>query len=199
MTIMNNLNSYAHNTNKKKIGCDKPMVRIGIISPLHKENIRRCLKSVLKQCSVLSRPTDIDTISALELSGVNFCILDLEKNSCFVDILILDTFDKELIAKALKSITPNTRLVYNSDICPEIHHPYAVGYGFSQNSVATVSSVDDASFLMCLHPLIRLDNTVADEREYLVSCSGSCISDALCAVACGALCGTVTDCSVSIF
>lgn len=175
------------------------MVRIGIISPLHKENIRRCLKSVLKQCSVLSKPTDIDTLSALERSGANFCILDLEKNSCFVDILILDTFDKAFITKALKSITPNTRLVYNSDICPEICHPYAVGYGFSQNSVATVSSVDDASFLMCLHPFVRLDNTIADEREYLVSCSGLCISDALCAVACGALCGTVTDCSVTIF
>ena len=167
------------------------MIRIGIISPFHKENIRRCLKSVLRECASVSKSADDDTLCALEMSGVSFCILDLEKNSCFVDILILDTNDAALINKSLRAVVPDTRLVYNFDKCPEIHHPYAVSYGFSRSATATISSVNEHSFLMCLHSVIRLDNSVAEDCEYMVYCDDESIYDALCAVACGALCNTI--------
>ena len=175
------------------------MIRIGIISPFHKENIRRCLKSVLKECASVSKSADNDTLYALEMSGVSFCVLDLEKNSRFVDILILDTSDTTLINKSLRAVVPETRLVYNSDKCPKIKHPYAVSYGFSHSATATVSSVDEDSFLMCLHSVIRLDNSIADDSEYLIYCDEQNISDALCAVACGALCNTLENKNLTIF
>ena len=167
------------------------MVLIGIISPLHKDNIRRCLKRILINCTAVSKKTDCDTLYALEMSSVDFCVIDLEKNSCYVDILILDTDNKTLISKALRSISPDTRLVYNFDCFPQIVHPYAVSYGFSENATATVSSVDETAMILYLHPIIRLDNSISDEGEYRVQCCETNVSDILCAVACGMLCGTV--------
>lgn len=165
------------------------MIRIGIISPFHKENIRKYLKSVLHKCTTVSISADNDTLRALELSGVSFCTIDLEKNSCFVDILILDTEDTSLINKSLRAVFPDTRLIYNSDKCPEINHPYAISYGFSNGAAATVSSVTENSFLMYLHSLRRLDNSMTDEGEYMIYCAAENITDALCAVTCAALCG----------
>lgn len=175
------------------------MIRIGIISPFHKENIRKYLKKVLRECTTLSKPTDNDTLLALESSGVSYCAVDLEKSSCFVDILILDTADNVLISKSLRAIFPDTRLVYNFDKCPEITHPHAIGYGFANHATATVSSVTDGSFLMCMHSFLRLDNTLCEEGEYLIGCSGENITDALCAVTCAALCGTIESKSLSVF
>ncbi len=167
------------------------MISIGVISPLHKENIRRCLKRILPGCATVSKSADSDTLRALDASGTDFCILDLENCSCYVDIIILDTNEKPFVSKALRSLTPATRLLYNSDCCPPIIHPYAISYGFSQSSTATVSSVDESALILCLHPILRLDNTICDESEYLVHSSEPCINNILCAVACGALCGTV--------
>lgn len=166
------------------------MIRIGIISPFHKENIRKYLKNVLHECTTVSKSADSDTLLALELSGVSFCAIDLEKNSCFVDILILDTEDDTLINKSLRAMFPDTRLIYNSDKCPEINHPHAISYGFANRATATVSSVAENSFLMYLHSLQRLDNTLTDEGEYMVYCDAENITDALCAITCAVLCGS---------
>lgn len=169
------------------------MISIGIISPFQKENIRRCLKKILPCCATVSKSADSDTLRALGASGTDFCIIDLERSSCYVDILILDTCDKPLVSKALRSITPDTRLLYNSDCCPPIIHPYAISYGFSQSSTATVSSINETALILCLHPFVRLDNTVCGESEYLVRSDEPCVNNVLCAVACGALCGTVSN------
>lgn len=172
------------------------MIRIGILSVLHKDKLQRCLKSILYDCTCIEKAVNSELLYALEQSGVNFCIVDPEKVDCYVDILILDCADNSLIKKSLKSISPNTRLLYNSDRYPTIIHPYAVGYGFSENSTVTVSSVneDDSgerSLMMCMHPFLRLNNTVSDECEYLVHFTMSKINDVLCSVACAELCGAI--------
>ena len=153
------------------------MVRIGIISPLHKENIRRCIKRIIPRCAAVSGSAGDDILCALADSGVKNCVIDLEKNSCYVDILIFDTCDRSLASKALRSISSDTRLLYSSDCCPPIIHPYAISYGFSQESTVTVSSfIGDYLILSVVR------------NKYSHSVCG-CVNEMLCASACGTLCG----------
>lgn len=182
------------------------MVNIGIFSPENKNGIGSCLKSLFAHFDkkvFIPRIQHIssDILDSVINSGIDFCIIDLENNITYVDILILDSKTESKIKDIAKCISPSTHLIYNIDSgIPEIIHPYAVSYGLGTQAIATISSIDDLSIIYCLQkPVLTLEDKQIDENEVRINSNYTLNTEKLLpAITCGMLCGIIDKDNVII-
>ena len=178
------------------------MIIIGVVSKSSERKIERLIKRILtafgiKTASVQSLlPERLEALSAL---GIKAVILSLTKGSVcplYLDVIVLRNI-ADITYELVKSVSVNTRLIYNTDSTRffKFDHPNAIGYGMSYAAEATVSSIDSKSdglsFVYCLQkPIISLSGRQLSEGEITIDVSdrNSGICDMLAAVTCGMIC-----------
>ena len=179
------------------------------------------MRKIGKRIAELRKSKNITQMALADMMGISFqAVSNWERGESMPDISKLGELS-EIFGVSIDDILCNKRAAEiveeisagekPSDITPEeltetvpLMAPKQAEESIKENknkmtisqlaALAPFMNEDDTgerSLMMCMHPFLRLNNTVSDECEYLVHFTMSKINDVLCSVACAELCGAI--------